>query len=147
MLCDCNRDGPLWRCRRCSRVFPASEFAPRADCRPDLGDMVAYPREAKPNFAPEPPPEPAPTHGPGTELKKLLSRVGITASPDCSCNARARLMDERGIEWCEANIDEIVGWLREEASKRGLPFVDMAGRMLVKRAIRNARKADGHRAD
>lgn len=44
------------------------------------------------------------------------------------------------------DIDEIVGWLREEASKRGLPFVDMAGRMLVKRAIRNARKADGHRA-
>lgn len=100
-----------------------------------------YPRAAKPNFTPEPPPEPAPTHGAGAELKKLLSRVGITASPDCSCNARARLMDERGIEWCEANIDEIVGWLREEASKRGLPFVDMAGRMLVKRAIRNARKA------
>ena len=110
-------------------------------------DHPAYPREAKPGFVPVPPPEPAPTHGPGTELKKLLSRVGITASPDCSCNARARLMDERGIEWCEANVEEIVGWLREEATKRGLPFIDMAGRMLVKRAIRNARKADGHRAD
>ena len=104
-------------------------------------DHPAYPRQPKPGFAPEPPPEPAPTHGPGTELKKLLKKVGITASPDCSCNARARLMDERGIEWCEANIDEIVGWLREEATKRGLPFVDMAGRMLVKRAVRNARKA------
>ena len=110
-------------------------------------DHPAYPREAKPGFVPVPPPEPAPTHGPGTELKKLLSRVGITASPDCSCNARARLMDERGIEWCEANVEEIVGWLREEATKRGLPFIDMAGRMLVKRAIRNARKADGHRTD
>ena len=110
-------------------------------------DHPAYPREAQPGFVPVPPPEPAPTHGPGSELKKLLKKIGITASPDCSCNARARLMDERGIEWCEANIDEIVGWLREEASKRGLPFVDMAGRMLVKRAIRNARKADGHRAD
>jgi hypothetical protein len=51
-------------------------------------------------------------------------------------------MDERGCDWCEANLDEIVGWLREEAAKRGLPFVDMAGRMLVKRAIRNARKAE-----
>ena len=104
-------------------------------------DHPAYPRQPKPGFAPEPPPPPEPTHGPGTELKKLLKRVGITASPDCSCNARARLMDERGVEWCEANVDEIVGWLREEATKRGLPFVDMAGRMLVKRAIRNARKA------
>jgi hypothetical protein len=55
-------------------------------------------------------------------------------------------MDEQGCDWCEANLDEIVGWLREEATKRGLPFVDLAGRMLVKRAIRNARRADGHRS-
>jgi hypothetical protein len=75
-------------------------------------------------------------------LKKLLKKIGITATPNCSCNARARTMDEKGCDWCEANIDEIVGWLREEAAKRGLPFVDMAGRMLVKRAIRNARKAE-----
>jgi len=85
--------------------------------------------------------------GPGTELKKLLKRVGITATPNCSCNARARTMDERGCDWCEQNLDEIVGWLREEAAKRGLPFIDMAGRMLIKRAITNARRADGHRPD
>jgi hypothetical protein len=99
-----------------------------------------------------PPPQPQPpatTHGPGTELKKLLKRVGITASPTCSCNARARKMDEeeaREPGWCEAHVDEIVGWLREEATKRGLPFVDMAGSVLVKRAISNARKAEARRA-
>jgi hypothetical protein len=112
----------------------------------------AYPKEAKPGFVPteediEPPPPPPPppvkvlTGGPGTELKKLLKLVGITASPTCSCNTRAMTMDANGCEWCEANIDTIVGWLREEATKRGLPFVDTAGRLLVKRAIRNARKA------
>jgi len=84
----------------------------------------------------------AAAHGPGTELKKLLSKIGITATPTCSCNARAAEMDRQGIEWCKANVDNIVGWLREEATKRGLPFVDMAGRMLVKRAIKNARKAE-----
>jgi hypothetical protein len=42
--------------------------------------------------------------------------------------------------WCEAHLDEIVGWLREEATKRGLPFLDAAGRVLVRRAISNARK-------
>jgi hypothetical protein len=73
-------------------------------------------------------------------LKKLLSLVGITATPNCSCNARAAKMDQEGVEWCEAHLDEIVGWLREEATKRGLPFVDMAGRVLVRRAISNARK-------
>ena len=78
--------------------------------------------------------------GPGTELKKLLKTIGITSSPTCSCNARARKMDENGIEWCENNIDTIVGWLREEATKRKLPFVDMAGKILVKRAIKNAKK-------
>ena len=99
----------------------------------------AYPREPKPGFTPKPV-EPQATHGPGTELKKLLALVGITATPTCSCNARARTMDANGCDWCEANIDQIVGWLREEAGKRGLPFVDMAGRVLVRRAIRNARK-------
>jgi hypothetical protein len=83
----------------------------------------------------------APTSGPGTELKKLLRMIGIVAKPNCSCNTKARAMDVRGVEWCEANIDTIVGWLREEATKRKLPFVDMAGRLLVKRAIRNARRA------
>ena len=79
-------------------------------------------------------------HGPGTELKKLLSRVGITATPDCSCNARAAEMDSQGVDWCEQNVDAIVGWLREQAEARGLPFLDIAGRMLVRRAIRNARR-------
>ena len=82
-----------------------------------------------------------PASGPGTELKKLLASVGITATPNCSCNARALEMDRNGVEWCESNIDPIVGWLREEAEKRGLPFVDIAGRLLVRRAIRNARRA------
>ena len=106
-------------------------------------DHPAYPRTTKPGFMPPLPQPPAPTHGPGTELKKLLRKVGITATPTCSCNARARRMDEeeaREPGWCEAHLDEIVGWLREEATKRKLPFVDMAGRVLVRRAISNARK-------
>lgn len=80
--------------------------------------------------------------GPGTELKAILKNwFGVEAKLGCKCNARARQMDARGCDWCEANIDEIVGWLREEAAKRRLPFIDVAGRMLVRRAIRNARRA------
>ncbi len=78
----------------------------------------------------------------GTELKKLLEAwpFRITATPDCPCSVRAAEMDARGCDWCEANLDTIVGWLREQAQARGLPFVDLAGRMLVKRAISNARR-------
>ena len=55
-------------------------------------------------------------------------------------------MDERGVAWCEANLEEITGWLREEATKRGLPFLDAAGRVLVRRAIANARRKEAARA-
>ena len=91
-------------------------------------------------------PSPQPAGGPGTELKKLLAGwpFRIVAKANCSCNARARDMDRRGCDWCEANIDNIVVWLREEAAKRKLPFLDIAGRVLVRRAIKNARKIALH---
>lgn len=82
-----------------------------------------------------------PKGGVGSELKKLLAMVGIEATPHCGCNRRASEMDARGPEWCEQNINAIVGWLREEAGNRGLPFVDIAAKLLIKRAIHNARKA------
>lgn len=102
----------------------------------------AYPRTPKAGYEPQPTP-PAIHHSgctAGAELKKLLAKVGITATPDCSCNARAAEMDRQGCDWCEENVDTIVGWLREQAQARGLPFLDAAGRMLVRRAIRNARR-------
>lgn len=77
----------------------------------------------------------------GTALTALLSRIGIAYTPDCPCRSHANQMDAWGCDECERRIDEIVGWLREEATKRGLPFLDVAGRMLVRRAIRNARRA------
>lgn len=78
--------------------------------------------------------------GPGTQLKRLLSKVGIKATPNCSCNARAKKMDEMGIEWCEQNIGEIVGWLKEEAQRRNLPFLAFPTKILVQRAISAAKR-------
>jgi hypothetical protein len=79
-------------------------------------------------------------YGPGTELKRLLGRIGIKAEPGCKCTARAEEMDRRGCDWCEANVPVIVGWLREEATKRSLLFLDAAGTVIVRRAISNARR-------
>jgi hypothetical protein len=140
----CHRSHLAARCRQ--RGYTLDEA--RACIVSEEGETItvdethsSYPRSPKPGFASQPP---APTSGPGTELKRLLKKVGITASPTCSCNARAKRMDEeeaREPGWCEAHLDEIVGWLREEAAKRSLPFLDSAGRVLVRRAIKNARKA------
>lgn len=80
--------------------------------------------------------------GAGTELAKILSSFGIDAKEKgCSCKSRARKMDRLGLEWCEKNIETIVTWLQEEAAKRRLPFLRAAGKILVKRAIGNARRA------
>lgn len=80
--------------------------------------------------------------GPGTELKKLLSRLGFSSNPGCACNKRARVMDARGIPWCEENVETICDWLAEEAGKRKLPFLRSAGRLLIRMAIRNAKKGN-----
>lgn len=85
----------------------------------------------------EPPPP-----GAGTQLKKLLARLGIRASPTCRCASKAKMMDYKGVDWCEENIETITEWLKDEATKRGLPFINTAGRMLVRRAISNARREE-----
>lgn len=108
-------------------------------------DHPAYPKTPKPGFlrphkARSTPPPPT-AAGPGTELKALLKDwLGIQASPNCSCNARAKQMDEWGPDLCEQNLPTIVGWLEEQATARKLPFVRFAAEQAVKLAIRRARK-------
>ena len=84
-----------------------------------------------------------PTSGPGTELSKLLKRFGINPTPTCQCRAKQQQMDAWGCDEASKpeRIDEVVKVMREEAAARGLPFVDVAGRLLVRLAIKNARKA------
>ena len=100
------------------------------------------------SFPPAPPvPQPPPQtledtpNGPGTMLSKMLSKIGINSTPNCSCRRRAIEMNTKGPDWCEQNMDMIVGWLREESTKRKLPFVDFAGKILIQRAIKLSRKA------
>ena len=133
--CEASESGA---CAKCGITYADGKYA--RECRPlaywleqarmqeqHVAEVLAGDNAASP-----------PTHGPGTELKKLLALIGITSAPDCACNAHAAEMDRMGGEWCAANIDTIVGWLREQATARGLPFLDAAGGMLVRRAIRNA---------
>ena len=81
--------------------------------------------------------------GPGTELAKLLGRFGIEPTPTCQCRAKAAEMNAWGPDECERpeRIDEVVAVMRAEAAARGLPFLDSVGRMLVRRAISNARRS------
>jgi hypothetical protein len=99
-------------------------------------DSEFYPRVSR---LPEPAP---PTHGPGTELSNLLKRFGIEPTPTCQCRAMSQKMDQWGCDEASKpeRIDEVVAVMRAEAEARGLPFLEIAGRMLVRRAISNARR-------
>jgi hypothetical protein len=87
--------------------------------------------------------------GPGSHLKTLLAALGFSSGPDCKCNQRAAYMDAKGCDWCESpeGIAEIMGFLRESAEERGLPFLDLPARLLVKRAIANARREEARHAE
>lgn len=94
-------------------------------------DHPAYPRVTRT----------APQDGPGSELKALLAKIGITASPTCQCNTMATTMNR----WGESSLDhieEIVDVMEQSAKDRGLPFLRAVGRQLVKLAVRRWKKAN-----
>lgn len=79
--------------------------------------------------------------GPGSQLSNMLARLRIKALEGCSCKARSKKMDEWGPDGCEEHLDEIVGWLHEEARKRKMLFLRWPAKTLVRVAIHKARKA------
>ena len=85
-----------------------------------------------------------PSGAAGTELKKLLSFLGIKPVKGCKCKKRARYMDKMGCDWCEQNVGQIIGWLQEEhtRTKSLLPFISFAAEKLVRLAIRRARQGN-----
>jgi hypothetical protein len=119
------------RCPDCQRTFTSPHH-------PDKIRLVCKAKNAGGTIQQQQPAPP--THGPGTELKALLGKLGIQASENCKCNRRAREMDERGTQWCRDNLDAVLDWLAEESRNRKIPFVRQAARIVVKMAIRNAEK-------
>lgn len=78
----------------------------------------------------------SPGYGVGTSLKSLLGKLGITATANCSCNYRASEMDRLGLKWCRENQETILEWLKEESTKRKLPFSKVAASGVLFLAIR-----------
>ena len=79
----------------------------------------------------------------GTILKKSLQRFGIKPkSRKCKCNKHARMMDEKGPQWCEENKTRILKWLRIEAIRGGYPFSQRLAMLLINRAIKKAKQIE-----
>lgn len=79
--------------------------------------------------------------GPGAELKKIIYKLGLKPKAGCKCGQHIMEMNANGPDWCEQNIDTITGWLREEAVRAGYPFIESGARLIIRRAIRNSRRA------
>lgn len=78
--------------------------------------------------------------GPGTILSGMISSIGIKSTANCSCRRHALEMNANGPDWCDANINTILGWLKEESGKRNLPFVEAIAKLMVQRAIKTSRR-------
>lgn len=80
--------------------------------------------------------------GCGQSLKASLKLIGIEASENCSCNARAAQMDVWGPDLCRENIETILDWLKEQADARSMGhlFVRPVVKLMVLRAIKAAEK-------
>ena len=112
------------KCRRsgCNNEFTTAERLDRfhANCRSLSAD--------------------APTEcGAGCHLSRILTWFRLANDASCNCKTNARRMDERGPDWCQKRSCRIIGWLRDAAKARGLPFIEAAARTALALAISRAR--------
>lgn len=107
----------LHKCRNCARaIVNDSSKPPEGTCTMPI---------AQENVPP----------GVGSQIKRILGRLGIKASKSCGCNQKAKDIDRLGVSWAKKNKAKIVAMLKEEAGKRRLPFSSTAATGLVNLAI------------
>jgi len=84
------------------------------------------------------------TKGPGDFLHDaILAWVGEGPTRECGCTDRIDMMNAWGPAGCREHLDEIVGWLAEEATKRGWWKYAVAvpgSRYFIKRMVLSAIK-------
>ena len=83
--------------------------------------------------------------GPGDHLHALIIQfTGESTKLGCGCKDRINQMNRWGVVGCTKNIDRIVTWMQEEATKRGWKSAKwlgskMAIKLLIRLAIRRAK--------
>ena len=79
--------------------------------------------------------------GPGTEMTKIINRIGLGS--DCGrCKALAAEMDQGGSNWVRQNFNYVVNRTTSNAENLGHtmgPFRKAGVRMIVRRSIQKTR--------
>lgn len=73
-------------------------------------------------------PAECPSSGVGTEIKRLLDRIGIPACGGCVDAETA--LNRRGVQWSSDNFQHVIDWLTGQAAKHKVSFVGTAFRLL-----------------
>lgn len=76
----------------------------------------------------------------GSGIKRLLALVGIHSTDQCNCTSYAAKIDAWTCEEALERLDEIVSTMEVNARSLGITFSPAAARLLVRLAIRNARR-------
>lgn len=74
--------------------------------------------------------------GVGTRVARILKLLGISYTKGCTCKSIAAEMNRKGPDWCEANIDSIVGKMMAEAKRRKFGFLVSIAQPIAKKAAR-----------
>jgi hypothetical protein len=118
MTCLRKHTEPVAGCPSCERMAADSAYRQAVEMIPIGGGTVSRP-------ASQPP---APKEPVGTELKALLTELGIDAdlikSACESCANYAGMLDRWGVKVCRARLNEIAGRLKDQAIAHKARFRD-----------------------
>lgn len=85
--------------------------------------------------------------GTGTELvlllaNKLWQMIGVNLTTTCGCLGKAQEMNNKGPNWCEANAEPLIEYLRKvhKSQRIRIPFSRTVAKKLLFTAIKRARK-------
>lgn len=148
-------DNEYWFCPRCERQIPFSytdgkmpsavcNNAPQpkngADIRSGIVPVVPGPLEEgqkidRRHFG-------LPQFGVGSELKKLLKKIGIELPQNCTCNSKLTHLDSFEPEIVSEKMRaQVLAWMAKDASARALYFDAEKAEKILEIAVRRAIRA------
>lgn len=105
------RDGRPNPTRKAANAWRMSEGLPKLDRQPAINVAVISGQTPSP-AAPRQHAPPAPTFGPGTELKKIFESLGIQSDGCGGCYLTLQAMDKGGAQECRERRDEFIAEIK-----------------------------------
>jgi len=109
-----------YRCKKYGQIIRVRLYPLHCEC-PTIQEITPSKKQDKTNQAAHNVQQQVKSeHLPGTILHNLIKKYfGEDVTGDCQCGSHIEWMNAWGPVGCREHLDEIVGWLQEEAIQRG----------------------------